>query len=415
MTLVEKIFALKLNRTQVSAGEIYFVPVDLVLGTDITVPLSVKVFKEMGAKKVFDPTRLAFVNDHLVPAKDIASANLAKIMREFARQQGIRHYFELGESGICHIIVPEKGLVVPGDFVIGADSHTCTYGALGAFAAGVGSTDMAAAWATGDLWFKIPPTIKIILKGKLNKFVTGKDLILSVINRLGPYGAIYDVLEFCGPLLRRLSMAERLTICNMAVECGAKSGLIPADHITREYLRGKTDRDGVYLEADKNAGYRAVIEIDVTPLEPLLAVPYEPTKVYPVREYEGIDIQQVVIGSCTNGRIEDFRLAHKVLAGNKVNKNTRLILIPGSPAVLKQMVVEGMLEDFIDAGAVIAPSTCGPCIGGHMGVLAEDETGLYTTNRNFVGRNGAKSSKVYLCSPLVAAFSACRGKITCPE
>jgi 3-isopropylmalate/(R)-2-methylmalate dehydratase large subunit len=415
MTLVEKLFAGKLGRSSVSAGETLFTPVDLILGTDVTVALSVKVFEEMAVEKVFDPTKIVLINDHFVPAKDIASANLSKKMREFAINQGIENYFEVGRSGICHITVPESGLVVPGDIVVGADSHTCTYGALGAFASGIGSTDMAAAWATGQLWFRIPHTIKVILKGTLKPHVGGKDLILHVIGQLGPAGALYQALEFTGPLVEELSMADRFTICNMAIECGAKAGLMEADETVEAYLRERTAKKGVRLQADGDAQYSRILEVDASTIDPLTAAPYDPSNVRPVKEVQGTDIDQVVIGSCTNGRIEDFRIAFEILKGQKTALGTRLILIPGSPRVLKQMAAEDMLTAFIDAGAVIAPATCGPCIGGHMGVLGDNETGLYTTNRNFVGRNGPKTSSVYLCGPAVAAASAITGKITCPE
>lgn len=414
MTLVEKIFAHKLGVSSVSAGQVVFAPVDLIVGTDVTVPLSVKIFKEMGAERVFDESKIVFINDHFVPAKDIASANLARSMRLFAGEQNIKNYFEVGRSGICHITVPEKGLVVPGDVAVGADSHTCTYGALGSFATGIGSTDMAAAWATGELWFKIPETIKIILKGKLNKYVSGKDIILYIIGKLGPAGALYKILEFTGPAVQELSMADRLTICNMAIECGAKSGIIEADQVTANYLQGRTTQKGVFLKADKDANYSDAMEIDLSGLKPMVAIPYDPANVSEVHQLEGLHIHQVLIGSCTNGRIEDFRVVRDILKGKRIDNKVRLIVIPGSPDVLKQMHRENIIEVLIDAGAAIGPSTCGPCIGAHMGVLAEEEVGLYTTNRNFVGRNGAKSAKVYLCSPAVAAFSALEGKIVSP-
>ncbi|MCP5106956.1 MAG: 3-isopropylmalate dehydratase large subunit [bacterium] len=414
MTLVEKIFAHKLGVPGVSAGQTVFAPVDLILGTDVTVALSVKIFKEMGAEKVFDQSRIVFINDHFVPAKDIASANLAAGMRRFAEEQNIKNYFEVGRSGICHITVPEKGFVVPGDVAVGADSHTCTYGALGACAMGIGSTDMAAAWATGELWFKIPETIRVVLKGKLRKYVSGKDIILFIIGQLGESGARYKVLEFAGPALPHLSMADRFTICNMAVECGAKSGIAPADRVTAEYLEGRANREGVFHRADPDAVYSDVLEIDLNELNPMAAAPYDPSNVTEVQRLEGIHIDQVVIGSCTNGRIEDFRAACEILKGKRIHDKTRLVVIPGSPGVLRQMHREDMIGVFIEAGAVIGPSTCGPCIGAHMGVLGEEEVGLYTTNRNFVGRNGARSAKVYLCSPVVAAFSAIEGKIAAP-
>ncbi len=414
MTLVEKIFAHRIGRSQVPAGETVFAPVDLIVGTDVTAALSMSIFKEMGAGTVFDPGKIVLINDHFVPAKDIGSANLSRQMRLFAREQKIKHYFEVGRSGICHITVPEEGLVVPGDLVIGADSHTCTYGALGAFATGIGSTDMAAAWAIGELWFKVPGTIKIVLHGKMRPFVSGKDIILYIIGRLGPDGALYQSLEFTGPAITQLGMADRLTLCNMAIESGAKCGLVEADAVTAAYLEGRTARKGVYLKADNDAVYSQVIEVDLAELEPMIAVPPEPTNVVPVTRLEGQPVDQVVIGSCTNGRIEDFRTAAQILAGKTLHPAVRLIIIPGSPAVLKQMAAENILKTFIEVGAVISPSTCGPCIGAHMGVLGEDEVGLYTTNRNFVGRNGADSAKVYLCSPATAAFSAIAGKIVPP-
>ncbi len=416
MTLIEKIVAAKLGRTRVSAGETLFAPVDLILGTDVTAALSIKIFEEMGVKKVFDPSKIVLINDHFVPAKDIASANLSQKMRHFAREQEIEKYFEVGKSGICHITVPENGFVVPGDIVVGADSHTCTYGALGAFAAGIGSTDMAAAWALGRLWFRIPGAVKVILHGELRPGVGGKDLILHVIGQLGPAGALYKSLEFSGPAIKGLSMADRFTIANMAIECGAKAGLIEADDTVTQYLADLTPRNGAYLRADAGAEYSRVLEVNVSTIQPLVAAPYEPSNVHTAARVakEEIAVDQVVIGSCTNGRIEDFRIAHTYLKGNTVHPGTRLILIPGSPSVLKQMVEEGLVTAFIDAGAVIAPATCGPCIGGHMGVLGDNEVGLYTTNRNFVGRNGPKSSKVYLSGPAVAAASAVTGKITAP-
>ncbi len=413
MTLVEKIFATRLER-EVSAGEVLFAPLDMVLGTDVTVALSVKIFEEMGAERVFDASKIVLVNDHFVPAKDIASANLSKKMREFARSQGIENYFEVGHSGICHITVPENGLVTPGDIVVGADSHTCTYGALGAFAAGIGSTDMAAAWATGELWFRVPESIRVIFHGNMKPHVSGKDLILHVAGQLGQAGGLYKSLEFGGPLVPSLSMADRLTICNMAIECGAKTGLMEADEVTGQYLAPRTSKKGVYLKPDTDAVYSRTLEIDVSTIEPLVAAPYEPSNIFPAAEKAGAKLDQVIIGSCTNGRIEDFRIAHEFLKGKRVHRDTRLILIPGSPAVLKQMVEEGLLPAFIDAGAVISPATCGPCIGGHMGVLADNEVGLYTTNRNFVGRNGPKTSQVYLSGPAVAACSAIEGQIAVP-
>lgn len=412
MTLVEKIFARKLNREKVNAGECVMAGIDLNLGTEISAPLTIKVFKEIGAARVHDPEKIVFINDHFVPAKDIASANQAKIMREFAAEQDIEKYYEIGECGICHITLPQKGLVIPGDIIIGTDSHTVTYGALGAFATGVGSTDMACAWATGELWFKIPHTIKVTFTGTPAADISGKDIVLNLIHRLGVAGARYQVLELGGPGLTHLTMADRFTICNMTIECGAKGGIMAIDEISADYVKKRSGSSGVFLHADKDAQYIDEITIDLSKVGPLVAAPYDPANVFPAEQLADIAIDQIVIGSCTNGWIEDFRTAHDILKHKRVKKGVRLILIPGSPEVLKQMIEEEMVGDFIDAGAVIAPSTCGPCIGGHMGVLGDNETGLFTTNRNFVGRNGSPSSKVYLCSPRIAALSALTGTIT---
>ncbi|MBI4549098.1 MAG: 3-isopropylmalate dehydratase large subunit, partial [Ignavibacteriae bacterium] len=409
MTITEKIFAVHAARDSIKAGELVYANIDLVMGTDVTVPLAVEVFNRIGADSVFDPTKIALVNDHFVPAKDIQAAGLSKAMREFASTYRIKSYFEVGRSGICHCIVPDSGLVVPGDLVIGADSHTCTYGALGAFATGVGSTDMAASWALGENWFKVPPSIKIIYKGKLPEFVSGKDLILYTIGMLGVEGALYCSLEFTGEVIEQLPLADRFTICNMAIEAGAKGGIIEADGKVFEYLKGRTDRTYVCHKSDTNAEYVNVVEIDVSNLEPQIAFPYLPSNVKPISKVEPTKIDQVVIGSCTNGRIEDFRIAASFLKGREINRQVRVIIIPATQEIYLQMLKEGLLQAFVQAGATISPPTCGPCIGGHMGILAENEVGLYTTNRNFKGRNGHPTSKVYLCSPAVAAASAITG------
>jgi len=414
-TLVEKIFNSKLKRDDIKVNDVLFVPVDLVIGTDVTVPLSAKIFKEMNGVKVFDKTKIAFFNDHFVPAKDIEAAKLAQTMRNFAQEQEIEKYYELGRAGICHISVPEKGLVVPGDIVVGADSHTCTMGALGAFSTGIGSTDMAAAWALGELWFTVPQSIKVIFTGIRNKHVTAKDIILYLLGKIGQDGAINKVLEFTGEVIQNMDMAERFTITNMAIEAGAKAGLIEADEKTYEYLKDKTDRKIEFLKADKDAEYIDIIEIDISEIQPLVAVPPSPDKIVFVQNLSEIKINQVLIGSCTNGRIEDIRLAHKFLKNKKVHPFVRLIITPGSPRVLQQMNNESITNDLIEAGAILSPSTCGACIGGHMGVLANNEVGLFTTNRNFIGRNGDKSAKVYICSPIVAAASAVAGKIIVPD
>ncbi|MFQ5797435.1 MAG: 3-isopropylmalate dehydratase large subunit [Bacteroidota bacterium] len=415
MTISEKIFASHCGRDSVKAGELVYAKVDLVMGTDVTVPLAVEVFNQIGAEEVFDGSKIALVNDHFVPAKDIQAAGLSKTMREFAAKYHVKNYFEVGRSGICHCIVPDSGLVVPGDLVVGADSHTCTYGALGAFATGVGSTDMAASWALGENWFKVPTSIKIIYKGKLPEMVGGKDLILHTIGLLGVEGALYCSLEFEGEVVDELSLADRFTICNMAIEAGAKAGIIETDLKVLDYLRGRTTREYSIYTSDADAQCADVIEIDVTNLAPQVALPYLPSNVKPISQVEPVRIDQVVIGSCTNGRIEDFRAAADVLKGKMVAPHVRVIAIPATRDVYLQMIEEGLLKIFVEAGAAISPPTCGPCIGGHMGVLAEDEVGLYTTNRNFKGRNGHPTSRVYLCSPVVAAVSAVEGAIADPR
>lgn len=415
MTISEKIFAAHAGRDSVRAGELVYANIDLVMGTDVTVPLAAEVFRQIGADRVFDPGKIALVNDHFVPAKDIQAAALSKTMREFAATYHIRSYFEVGRSGICHCIVPDSGLVVPGDLVIGADSHTCTYGALGAFATGVGSTDMAASWALGENWFKVPPTIKVVYSGKLPDFVTGKDLILHTIGRLGVEGALYCALEFTGEVIEQLTLADRFTICNMAIEAGAKGGIIEPDGKVIEYMKGRTDRTFTCHRSDPDAKYQDVLEIDVSGLEPQIALPYLPSNVRAIAEVGRVHIDQVVIGSCTNGRIEDFRAAASVLNRKTIAPTVRMVIIPATQEIYLQMLKEGLLETFIRAGAAISPPTCGPCIGGHMGILAENEVGLYTTNRNFKGRNGHPTSKVYLCSPYVAAASAIEGIISDPR
>lgn len=405
----------KLKNSNITHGQFVDVPIDLAVGTEIMIPFVLKEYEKMDTDSIFDPDKIVIVNDHFVPAKDIASANLAKTTRDYARHRCIKNFFEIGRSGICHVTVPEKGFVVPGDVVIGVDSHTCTLGALGALALGIGATDMAAAWVLGSIWLKVPQTIKVVLCGSLNKYVTGKDVALYLLKLLGVDGALYKIIEFAGSGLSSLSMADRFTLCNMVVEMGAKTGIIPADEITYQYLEGRTDRKGTSFEPDKNSSYCEVIEINLSDIDLMIAAPYDPGNVFDAKELKGVNIDQILIGSCTNGRIEDYRIAWSIIKGRKIADNIRLLLLPGSPDVLKRILHEDMLEDFINAGAVIGPSSCGPCIGGHLGVLGDEETGLYTTNRNFVGRNGAKSSKVYLCGPAVAAFSAISGHINTAE
>lgn len=415
MTIAEKILAVHAGVPAVRPGELHFAKLDLVMGTDVTTALSAEVFAQMGATQVFDTDKIALVNDHFVPAKDIAAATLAQTMKRFAERHGIRHYFELGRSGICHTLIPDEGLVVPGDLVIGADSHTCTYGALGAFSTGVGSTDMAAAWALGETWFRVPETIGVIFRGRLAEWVGGKDLILRLVADLGEEGARYKALEFTGETIEALPMAGRFTVCNMAIESGAKTGIIPADEVTRDYLDGRAARNGVYYRSDPDARYARTVEYDVSGLEPLVACPYSPANVKPVSQVEPLPVDQVVLGSCTNGRVEDFRVAAAILKSRVVHPRVRLIAIPGSQAVFRQLLSEGIIGVLAEAGATISPPTCGPCIGGHMGVLGPGERGLFTTNRNFKGRNGHPTSEVYLSGPAVAAATAVTGRITDPR
>ena len=416
MTLAEKILAHKLGVPRVSAGELVEVPVDLTLANDITGPLAIKVFESTCINKVFDPEKMALVMDHFTPNKDIKSAEQVRICREFAKKYGIKHYYEGGVCGIEHALLPELGLIVPGDVVIGADSHTCTYGALSAFATGVGSTDLAAAWITGKTWFKVPETIKFVYYGKLKPWVTGKDLILYTIGDIGVDGALYKSMEFTGEVIERLSMAERMTMANMAIEAGGKVGLMVADEKTLEFLKGRAKREPVILHPDKDANYADVREYNVSKIDLVVALPHLPSNVKFVKDLgEKIYIDQVVIGSCTNGRYEDLLMAAKVLKGRKVNPNVRCIIIPATPEVYRRALKTGLLEVFVEAGAIISPPTCGPCLGGHMGILAKGERAVATTNRNFVGRMGHPESEVYLSGPAVAAASAVLGYIGTPE
>ena len=415
MTITERIFAQKSGREKVKAGELLFAKLDLVMGTDVTAPLSIKVFQQMEAQKVFHKEKIALINDHFVPAKDIASAELSRSMREFSRKQGIKYYYEVGRSGICHTLVPEEGLVVPGDLVVGADSHTCTYGALGAFATGIGSTDQAAAWALGELWFRVPASIKVVFRGKLPEMVGGKDIILFLLGKLGVEGAIYKALEFRGEVIDKLPMADRFTICNMAIEAGAKSGIIKADDITLDYLKGRTERKPLLHRSDIDAHYEQVIELNISSLEPQVALPYLASNVKPISKLDRTKIDQVLLGSCTNGRIEDFRIAASLLKGRRIHPEVRLLAIPSSNETYRKMIEEGIVEILMDAGAVISTPTCGPCLGGHMGVLGKGEKGLFTSNRNFVGRCGHKESQVFLAGPAVAAATAIKGYISDPR
>ncbi|MHC4201566.1 MAG: 3-isopropylmalate dehydratase large subunit [Planctomycetota bacterium] len=416
MTIAEKILARHADAEEVRPGQIVEARIDLALGNDITAPLAIEAFEEeLGGGKVFDPERVVLIPDHFTPNKDIKSAEQAKVLREFARRQGLVHYYEVGRMGIEHALLPELGLVGPGDLVIGADSHTCTYGALGAFATGVGSTDLAAAMATGRLWFRVPETVKVVCKGEYGRWVGGKDLVLELIHRVGVDGARYMAIEFAGGAASALSVEGRLTVSNMAIEAGAKAGIFPADGKTDEYLASRTDREFAPAVSDDGAELARTVEIDVSGIVPLVAKPHLPSNVAPASECGGIQIDQVVIGSCTNGRIEDLRIAAEVLAGRKVAGHVRLIVIPATQAIYKLAMREGLAEAFIDAGAAVSTPTCGPCLGGHMGCLAAGERAVATTNRNFVGRMGHPESEVYLAGPAVAAASAVAGRIAAPE
>lgn len=413
-TLAEKILAKHSNRESVKPDDFVMAQLDLVLGNDITSPVAIKEFRRLGANKVFNKDKIALICDHFTPNKDIQAAEQVKFVRDFAREHDITHFYDVGDMGIEHCLIPEKGLATPGDLIIGADSHTCTYGALGAFATGVGSTDMAAAMAIGKAWFRVPHTLRFNYTGKLQPFVTGKDLIIYTIGKIGVDGARYMAMEFGGEAIDALSVEGRLTMANMAIEAGAKAGLFSADKKTVEYLAkaGKTVSE---LYPDKNASYYKVFDIDVSNLDPQVAFPHLPENAKSVFEAKGIKVDQVVVGSCTNGRIEDLRQAAEVLKGRKVNKNVRMIVIPGTQQIYLQAMKEGLVETFIEAGAAVSTPTCGPCLGGHMGILASGEVSLSTTNRNFVGRMGHPKSFVYLSGPYVAAASAVVGEIVHPK
>jgi len=415
MTITEKILAAHAGKKRALPGDLLNVRIDLALGNDITAPLAIKAFKEIGAKKVFHRDRVVLVPDHFTPAKDILSAEQCKVLRNFAKAQRLTHFFEIGECGIEHALLPEKGLVLPGEVAVGADSHTCTYGALGAFSTGVGSTDLGAAMATGKLWFKVPKSLKLIYYGKINPWVSGKDLILFTIGDIGVDGALYQAMEFCGEAIRNLSMASRFAMANMAIEAGAKNGIVEPDETTLQFVKSRAKKPYRIYRSDREAHYAEVREYNVSKIFPQVALPHIPSNVKDVREIGKIEIEQVVIGSCTNGHLDDLRVAAKILEGKKIAPSLRLIIIPATQEIYRQAMKEGLLEIFISAGAVISPPTCGPCLGGHMGVLAGGERALATTNRNFRGRMGHAESEVYLSSPAVAAASAIRGRICHPE
>lgn len=415
MTMTQKILAAHAGLSKVEAGQLIEAKLDLAMGNDVTAPVSIKEFNKIGVNQVFDKNKVCIVLDHFTPNKDIKSAQHCKICKDFAIEKGITHFYDVGEMGIEHCLLPEKGLVVAGDVVIGADSHTCTYGALGAFATGVGSTDLACGWATGEAWFKVPSALKFELVGKPAKWVSGKDVILHIIGKIGVDGALYKSMEFCGDGLQYLSMDDRFCIANMAIEAGGKNGIFPVDDKTVEYIKAHSKRAYTTYEADSDAKYDEVYKIDLATLRPTVSFPHLPDNTRTIDEVGDVTINQVVIGSCTNGRMEDLRIAAGILKGKKVAKHVRVIIFPGTQKIYLEALREGLIEDFVEAGAVFSTPTCGPCLGGHMGILAEGERAVSTTNRNFVGRMGHVDSEVYLSSPAVAAASAITGKITDPE
>ncbi len=413
--MTQKILAAHAGVDRVVPGQFIEAKLDMVLGNDITAPVGIKEFKKMGAEKIFHKDKIALVPDHFTPNKDIKSAEQCKYMREFAYDQEVTNYFEIGEMGIEHALLPEKGLVVAGDVVIGADSHTCTYGALGAFSTGVGSTDMAAGMAIGQAWFKVPSAIKFNFIGKPSPWVSGKDVILHIIGKIGVDGALYKSMEFVGEGIKNLTIDDRFTISNMAIEAGAKNGIFPVDQITIDYMKEHSDREFKIYEADEDAIYDEEYTIDLSELRPTVSFPHIPENTRTIDEVGEVEIDQVVIGSCTNGRIDDLRAAAKVLKGQKVKKGVRTIIFPATQKIYLQAIEEGLITIFIEAGAIVSTPTCGPCLGGHMGILAEGERCIATTNRNFVGRMGHSKSEVYLSSPAVAAASAIAGRIYNPE
>ena len=414
-TIVEKIIQAHCDKKDIKTGDLIKTKVDLAFANDITGPLAIEVFKQIGAEHVFDRERVIFVPDHFTPNKDIKSAEQAKIIKEFSYEQNLTHYFDIGRGGIEHALLPEKGLALPGQLIVGADSHTPTSGALGALAIGVGSTDLGTILVTGEIWLKVPETIKFIYNGQLNKWVGGKDIILYTISRIGVNGANYKVMEFTGQAIKEFSMDNRFTICNMAIEAGGKSGIIEADDITLNYLKGRNNQDFELVNSDTDAQYSKVFEYNVADIEPQVAFPHLPENGRPISEVGEVRIDQAVIGSCTNGHIEDLRIAAQLLKNNKVNPKVRLIIIPATQQIYLEALEEGLLKIFIESGAVVSTPTCGPCLGGHMGVLTKGERAISTTNRNFVGRMGHPESEVYLSNPAVAAASAITGKISSPE
>ena len=412
MTMTQKILAYHAGLEKVEAGQLINAKLSIVLGNDITTPVAINEFKNKGFENVFDKDKIAIVLDHFVPNKDIKAAEQSKQCREFANCHCINHFYDVGKMGIEHALLPEQGVVTAGDCIIGADSHTCTYGALGAFSTGVGSTDMAAGMATGMAWFKVPSAIKFELTGKLPANCSGKDVILTIIGMIGVDGALYKSMEFCGEGVKTLSMDDRLCICNMAIEAGAKNGIFPVDDVTRQYLKGRSEREPMEFCADDDAQYEKTYKIDLSKITPVVALPHLPENTKPASELFGIKIDQVVIGSCTNGRMEDMSAAYQILKGKKIANGVRCIIIPATMQIMKECGEKGYVSAFIDAGAVVSTPTCGPCLGGYMGILAKGERCIATTNRNFVGRMGHTESEVYLASPYTAAASALTGYIT---
>lgn len=413
-TIAQKILAYHAGKEYVETGEIVDADVDIILGNDVTMPLAIEEFKKLGVEDVFDNKKIVIVPDHFTPNKDIKSAEQCKRIRDFAYEKDIENYFEIGQMGIEHALLPEKGIVLPGQLIIGADSHTCTYGALGAAATGVGSTDVAVAMATGKLWFRVPESMRFVFEGSLNEWVSGKDLILYVIGMIGVDGALYRSMEFEGPVISSLSMDSRFTMSNMTIEAGGKFGIIAFDDVTKGYIKGRTEKEYRVFKSDDDAEYCETVKIDCSKIEPLVAKPHLPSNVEKASELSEIKIDQVVIGSCTNGRIEDLKIADQILKGKKTDPKVRTIIIPGTQKIYLEALEMGYIKDFIDSGCVVSTPTCGPCLGGHMGILAKGERAVATTNRNFVGRMGHPESEVYLASPAVAAASAITGKISTP-
>jgi 3-isopropylmalate/(R)-2-methylmalate dehydratase large subunit len=414
MNIIEKILANASDKKQVSPDDIVEAKIDVAMTHDLTGPLAIKSFNEIGAKKVWDSNKVVVILDHLVPASSIISAGLHKTVRNFVEEQGIKNFYDVGRGGVCHQIMPEKGHVRPGEVIVGSDSHTCTYGAFGAFATGIGSTEMAAVFATGKLWFRVPEVIKVDVTGKFQKLVSAKDLTLNIVGEIGADGAIYKGLEFGGSTIREMTVDGRMVLANMAVEMGAKAGIIEPDQKTLDYVEAKTDKPVKPIKNDKDATYEKLVDVDVTDLEPQVAVPHSVDNVKPVSEVEGTEVNQAFIGSCTNGRLEDLRAAAQIIKGKKIAKNMRLIVIPASQEIYLNAINEGLIRMFMEAGATVGNPNCGPCLGGHMGIMADGEACISTSNRNFIGRMGSTKSFVYLASPATVAASALAGKITDP-